>query len=54
MKYDVIVVGGGHAGCEACHATAKMGLNTALITSNIIFSLKFKTASKFNFISLAS
>ena len=35
MKYDVIVVGGGHAGCEACHATATMGMNTALITSNI-------------------
>lgn len=35
MKYDVIVVGGGHAGCEAAHAAAKMGKNTALITSNI-------------------
>ena len=35
MKYNVIVVGGGHAGCEACHATATMGMNTALITSNI-------------------
>ena len=35
MKYDVIVVGGGHAGCEAAHASAKMGKNTALITSNI-------------------
>ena len=35
MKYDVIVVGGGHAGCEACHATAKMGMNTLLVTSNI-------------------
>ena len=35
MKYDVIVVGGGHAGCEACHATATMGMNTLLVTSNI-------------------
>jgi len=34
-KFDVIVVGGGHAGCEACHAAAKMGMNTALITSNV-------------------
>ena len=34
MKYDVIVVGGGHAGCEAAHATSKMGLKTALITAN--------------------
>ena len=35
MNYDVIVVGGGHAGCEASHAAAKMGVKTALITSNI-------------------
>ena len=35
MKYDVIVVGGGHAGCEACHAAAIMGMRTALITSNV-------------------
>jgi len=35
MKYDVIIVGGGHAGCEACHATATMGMNTLLVTSNI-------------------
>lgn len=35
MKYDVIVVGGGHAGCEASNAAAKMGLKTALVTANI-------------------
>ena len=35
MKYDVIVVGGGHAGCEASHAAAMMGATTVLITSNI-------------------
>jgi tRNA uridine 5-carboxymethylaminomethyl modification enzyme len=35
MKFDVIVVGGGHAGCEAANAAAKQGLNTALVTSNI-------------------
>ena len=28
-KYDVVVVGAGHAGCEAAHAAARMGLNTA-------------------------
>lgn len=33
--YDVIVVGGGHAGCEACAAAARMGAATALITHNI-------------------
>jgi tRNA uridine 5-carboxymethylaminomethyl modification enzyme len=30
--YDVIVIGGGHAGCEAAHAAARMGSSTALIT----------------------
>lgn len=34
-KYDVIVVGGGHAGCEACAAAARMGAKTALITHSI-------------------
>lgn len=33
--YDVIVVGGGHAGCEACAAAARMGASTALITHKI-------------------
>jgi tRNA uridine 5-carboxymethylaminomethyl modification enzyme len=32
MRYDVIVIGGGHAGCEAASAAARMGTNTALIT----------------------
>ena len=35
MEYDVIVVGGGHAGCEAANAPAKMGLKVLLITSNL-------------------
>ena len=35
MKYDIIVVGGGHAGCEAAHITAFMGKKTLLITMNI-------------------
>lgn len=35
MKFDIIVVGGGHAGCEASHAAAMMGNNTCLITMNI-------------------
>ena len=33
--YDVIVVGGGHAGCEAALAVAKMGLKALLITGNL-------------------
>lgn len=32
--FDVIVIGGGHAGCEAAHAAAQMGCSTALITLN--------------------
>ena len=31
-KYDVIVIGGGHAGCEAAHASARLGCKVALIT----------------------
>ena len=31
-KYDVIVIGGGHAGCEAAHAAARTGTQVALIT----------------------
>lgn len=34
-EFDVIVVGGGHAGCEASHISAKMGAKTILITLNL-------------------
>ncbi len=34
-RYDVVVIGGGHAGCEAAAAAARMGANTALITHKI-------------------
>jgi tRNA uridine 5-carboxymethylaminomethyl modification enzyme len=34
-QYDVVVVGAGHAGCEAAMAAARMGLKTALITMNL-------------------
>jgi tRNA uridine 5-carboxymethylaminomethyl modification enzyme len=32
VHYDVIVIGAGHAGCEAAHACARMGLKTAMVT----------------------
>ena len=35
MKYDIIVVGGGHAGCEAALASARLDNKTLLITGNI-------------------
>ena len=34
-KYDVVVVGAGHAGCEAAAGAARMGLKTALYTINL-------------------
>tara|TARA_X000000368_G_scaffold418948_1_gene420986 strand:+ start:38154 stop:40025 length:1872 start_codon:yes stop_codon:yes gene_type:complete len=34
-KYEVIVVGGGHAGCEAAHAAATLGSKVLLITQNL-------------------
>src|SRR5580698_6981269 len=34
-QFDVVVVGAGHAGCEAAMAAARMGLNTALYTLNV-------------------
>lgn len=35
MKYEIIVVGGGHAGCEAALASARKGHKTLLVTGNI-------------------
>src|SRR5882724_11180983 len=34
-RFDIVVVGAGHAGCEAARACARMGLRTAMITMNV-------------------
>ncbi|MBV9759470.1 MAG: tRNA uridine-5-carboxymethylaminomethyl(34) synthesis enzyme MnmG [Acidobacteriaceae bacterium] len=34
-RYDVVVVGAGHAGCEAARACARLGLRTAMVTMNL-------------------
>jgi tRNA uridine 5-carboxymethylaminomethyl modification enzyme len=34
-RYDVVVIGAGHAGCESARACARMGLRTAMVTMNI-------------------
>ncbi len=34
-EYDVVVIGAGHAGCEAAHVAAKMGASTLLLTMNL-------------------
>src|SRR5918911_2106076 len=34
-KYDVVVIGAGHAGCEAARACARIGLKTAMVTMNL-------------------
>ena len=34
-RYDVVVIGAGHAGCEAARAAARMGLKTAMVTMNL-------------------
>lgn len=35
LHYDVLVIGGGHAGCEAAHAAARMGAKTCLVTMDM-------------------
>ena len=39
QDFDVVVIGGGHAGCEAAAASARIGVNTALFTHKIELSL---------------
>src|SRR5215472_13824320 len=35
VRYDAVVIGAGHAGCEAARACARIGLRTAMITMNL-------------------
>src|SRR5499427_8364898 len=34
-RYDVVIIGAGHAGCEAARACARIGLKTAMVTMNL-------------------
>ena len=34
-QFDIVVVGAGHAGCEAALASARLGLKTAMLTLNL-------------------
>ena len=35
LDYDILVIGGGHAGCEAASAAARMGSRTLLLTMDM-------------------
>ena len=36
LFFEVVVIGGGHAGCEAAAASARLGVNTALFTFSVL------------------
>ena len=36
LYFDVVVIGGGHAGCEAAAASARLGVNTGLARCHVI------------------
>lgn len=50
--YDVVVIGGGHAGTEACAASARIGARTLLVThkKETIGKIKFKTSRLYFYI----
>ena len=42
LSFDVVVIGGGHAGGEAAASSARLGINTALFTHKIEISLIYQ------------
>ena len=45
-SYEVVVIGGGHAGCEAAAASARMGVNTAASKGKIMTAASSKIVAK--------
>ena len=50
FNYDVLVIGGGHAGCEAAAASANMGAKTCLITMDMDLTADYDGITKINVI----
>ena len=51
-EYDVIVIGAGHAGCEAALASARLGVKTCVFTINICLPAKFLLMSLRHFLKI--
>ena len=50
LSFDVVVIGGGHAGCEAAAASARLGVNTALFTHRFNTIGEINNSRKSNYI----
>ena len=46
LIFDVVVIGGGHAGCEAAAASARLGVNTALSTHKFDNYWRYRSSNR--------